>query len=101
MSPNDLADLSGVRVGNELARLCLLAAEASGNVGPLLRELRTRRGLTQANVEAMTGVPAGVLSRIETGVCAANPGQMRAIARWARAAYGEPENAQEPTRSKA
>lgn len=36
-------------------------------LGPRLRELRRRNGLTQADLSRLTGISAGVLSRLESG----------------------------------
>lgn len=61
--PDDTGSHGDVGGGGETAE----ASEALRGVGPRLRELRTRQGMTLAEVGRATGISVSTLSRLEQG----------------------------------
>ena len=61
-----------------------LAAKANGSIGRRLRQLRTKRGLSLAEVAAAAGISVGFLSALERSQMTASIGTLRRLARYYR-----------------
>jgi DNA-binding transcriptional MerR regulator/mannose-6-phosphate isomerase-like protein (cupin superfamily) len=59
-------------------------SKASGSIGPRLRQLRTQRGVSLAEVAAAAGISVGFLSAIERSQMSASVGTLRRLARYYR-----------------
>lgn len=57
---------------------------ANGSMGPRLRQLRTKRGVSLANVAAAVGISVGFLSALERSQMSASVGTLRKLARYYR-----------------
>jgi DNA-binding transcriptional MerR regulator/mannose-6-phosphate isomerase-like protein (cupin superfamily) len=60
------------------------AAKANGSIGRRLRQLRTKRGLSLAEVAAAAGISVGFLSALERSQMTASIGTLRRLARYYR-----------------
>ena len=58
--------------------------KASGSIGPRLRQLRTQRGVSLAEVAAAAGISIGFLSALERSQMSASVGTLRRLARYYR-----------------
>ena len=61
-----------------------LAAKANGSIGRRLRQLRTKRSLSLAEVAAAAGISVGFLSALERSQMTASIGTLRRLARYYR-----------------
>ena len=60
------------------------SGHANGAMGPRLRQLRTKRGLSLAEVAAAAGISVGFLSALERSQMSASVGTLRRLARYYR-----------------